>query len=38
MKPHRPHGPAPTAWEADILKIRAFEMVLVLFYLENLRQ
>lgn len=38
MKPHRPRGPAPTAWEADILKLRAFEMVLVLFYLENLRQ
>lgn len=35
---HRPHGPAPMAWEADILKIRAFEMVLVLFYMEDLRR
>lgn len=35
---HRPHGPAPTAWEADVLKIRAFEMVLVLFYVETLRR
>ena len=38
MNQHRPRGPAPTTWEADILKLRAFEMVLVLFYLENLRQ
>ena len=37
-KEHRPHGKAPTAWEADILKIRAFEMVLVLFYMEDLRR
>lgn len=35
---HRPHGAAPTAWETDILKIRAFEMVLVLFYMEALRR
>ncbi len=38
MKEHRPHGMAPTTWEANILKVRAFEMVLVLFYLEDLRQ
>lgn len=37
-KKHRPHGKAPTAWEADILKIRAFEMVLILFYMEDLRR
>ena len=37
-KEHRPHGKAPTAWEADILKIRAFEMVLILFYMEDLRR
>jgi hypothetical protein len=37
-KEHRPHGKAPAAWEADILKIRAFEMVLVLFYMEDLRR
>lgn len=38
MREHRPHGVAPTTWEADILKMRAFEMVVVLFYLEDLRQ
>lgn len=37
-KEHRPHGKAPTTWESDILKIRAFEMVLVLFYMEDLRR
>ena len=37
-KKHRPHGKTPTVWEADILKIRAFEMVLVLFYMEHLRR
>ena len=37
-KEHRPHGKAPTAWEAGILKIRAFEMVLILFYMEDLRR
>ena len=38
MKPHRPYGLAPTKLEADILKIRAFEMVLILFYVEDLKQ
>ncbi|MGR0116438.1 hypothetical protein [Ralstonia pseudosolanacearum] len=38
MKQHRPHGKAPTTWEADILKVRAFEVVLTLFYMEDLRQ
>ncbi|MDW2982421.1 hypothetical protein [Rhodanobacter sp. KK11] len=38
MKEHRPHGSAPTTLEADILKVRAFEMVTVLFYVEDLRQ
>ncbi|AZD00716.1 hypothetical protein [Pseudomonas chlororaphis] len=37
MKPHRPHGLAPTTLEADILKLRAFEMVLILFYMEDLK-
>lgn len=37
-KEHRPYGKTPTAWEADILKIRAFEMVLILFYMEGLRR
>ncbi len=37
-KKHRPHGNAPTAWETDLLKIRAFEMVLILFYMEDLRR
>lgn len=38
MKNHRPQGMVPTTWEADILKIRAFEMVMVLFYIEDLRK
>ncbi len=37
-KEHRPHGKDPTVWEADVLKIRAFEMVLTLFYMEDLRR
>lgn len=35
---HRPYGRAPARWEADLLKIRAFEMVLVLFYIEDLKK
>lgn len=38
MKKHRPYGPAPMKWEVDLLKLRAFEMVLVLFYIEDLKQ
>lgn len=38
MKEHRPHGRKTTSLEANILKIRAFEMVLVLFYMENLKR
>lgn len=38
MKLHRPFGLAPTKLEADILKIRAFEMILILFYVEDLKQ
>lgn len=38
MKAHRPHGIGPTTWEANILKIRAFEMMLVLFYMEDLKR
>lgn len=35
---HRPKGPSLSAWEANILKLRAFEMVLTLHYTEDLRQ
>lgn len=35
---HRPHGRTPARWEADLLKLRAFEMVLVLFYMEDLKK
>lgn len=38
MKQHRPHGIAPTSWESGILKIRAFEMIMILFYIEDLRK
>ena len=38
MKRHRPHGPAPTALEANVLKLRALEMVLIIFYMEDLRR
>lgn len=37
MKRHRPHGRTVTTLEADVLKLRALEMVLVLFYVENLK-
>ncbi|WP_072570449.1 hypothetical protein [Enterobacter sp. SA187] len=37
MERHRPHGRTVTALEADVLKLRALEMVLVLFYVENLK-
>ncbi|MFP1817019.1 hypothetical protein ACLEC2_14645 [Lonsdalea quercina] len=37
MKRHRPHGRAVTTLEADVLKLRALEMVLVLFYVKNLK-
>lgn len=35
---HRPHGPRPATWESNILKLRALEMVLVLFYVESTRR
>lgn len=35
---HRPHGPAPTALESNILKLRALEMILIVFYIEDLRR
>ena len=35
---HRPHGRAPTVLEANVLKLRAFEIVLVLFYMEDLKR
>ncbi|WP_431296458.1 hypothetical protein [Rahnella sp. PAMC 25559] len=38
MKEHRPHGRTTTSLEANVLKIRAFEMVLILFYMENLKR
>lgn len=38
MKPHRPKGPLPSALEANELKLRAFEMILVIFYIEDIRR
>lgn len=38
MKPHRPNGLLPSALEANELKLRAFEMILVIFYIEDLRR
>ena len=38
MKTHRPYGLAPTTLESEILKLRAFEMMLVLFYIEDLKK
>jgi hypothetical protein len=35
---HRPSGPKPTTLEANVLKLRALEMVLMLFYIEDLRR
>jgi hypothetical protein len=35
MKPHRPKGPLPSALEANELKLRAFEMILIIFYIED---
>lgn len=35
---HRPKGPKPTTLEANVLKLRALEMVLMLFYIEDLRR
>jgi len=37
MQKHRPHGRAVSTLEADLLKLRALEMVLVIFYVENLK-
>lgn len=37
MRQHRPEGPAPTTLERNVLRLRAFEMVLVLFYMEDLK-
>lgn len=37
MERYRPHGRTVTTLEADVLKLRALEMVLVLFYVENLK-
>lgn len=36
-KKHRPHGNSLTTLESDVLKLRALEMILVLFYMENLK-
>lgn len=38
MKKHRPNGPAPTALESNVLKLRALEMILIVFYMEDLRR
>lgn len=37
MNRHRPHGKRPTTLECDILKVRALEMILILFYMEDLK-
>ncbi|QKO37441.1 hypothetical protein F0335_02195 [Serratia marcescens] len=37
MERHRPHGRTVTTLESDVLKLRALEMVLVIFYVENLK-
>lgn len=37
MERYRPHGRTVTTLEADVLKLRALEMVLVLFYVETLK-
>lgn len=38
MRNHRPRGAAVLTWEADILKVRALEMVLMLFYVQELKE
>lgn len=38
MHSHRSHEITPNSWEADVLKLRGLEMLLVLFYLEDLRR
>lgn len=38
MKQHRPQGQAPTALESNVLKLRALEMILIVFYMEDLRR
>ncbi|MYZ50938.1 hypothetical protein [Malikia spinosa] len=35
---YRPQGRAPTVLETHVLKLRAFEIVLVLFYMEDLKR
>ena len=37
MERYRPYGRTVTTLEADVLKLRALEIVLVLFYVENLK-
>lgn len=37
MERHHPYGRTVTTLESDVLKLRALEMVLVLFYVENLK-
>ncbi|OKP43811.1 hypothetical protein BJP24_14995 [Aeromonas allosaccharophila] len=38
MRSHRPYGLAPSALESNILKLRSFEMILIIFYMESLRR
>lgn len=38
MKKHSPNGQAPTALESNVLKLRALEMILIVFYMEDLRR
>lgn len=35
---HRPQGKGVLPWEANLLKVRALEMVVVLFYVQELRE
>ena len=38
MEDHRPYGLTPTTLEANILKLRGYEMLLILAYVEDLRK
>lgn len=38
MRKHSPWGPKPLALERTVLKLRAMEMVLILYYLEDLKR
>lgn len=38
MRTHSPWGPSPLALERTVLKLRAMEMVLILYYVEDLKR